>query len=114
MSEILLGASSILADHVFNKEGDKLGQVIELMIDPSTASIIYAVMSFGGFMGFGKKLFALPIQRFSIDKSRESLILDISKEELKDAPGFDKNDWPREPQPEFIKKVYGHYKVKPS
>ena len=55
----------------------------------------YAVLSFGGFMGMGNKLFAMPWEAFEFSATENKLILNVDKEKLKTAPGFDKDGkWP--------------------
>jgi sporulation protein YlmC with PRC-barrel domain len=55
-----MGASSLIHDRVVNLAGQNIGQIEELMIDVLTGRVAYDVLSFGGFLGIGNKLFALP------------------------------------------------------
>lgn len=59
-----------------------------------TGEVAYAVLSFGGVFGIGEKLFAVPWSALTLDTQSKNFILNVSKEQLKNAPGFDKNDWP--------------------
>jgi len=52
------------------------------------------VLEFGGFAGIGDKYFAVPWEALQLDQTNKKLLLDVHKKELKDAPGFDKNNWP--------------------
>lgn len=90
----VMSASSLMNDRVMNEQGEDLGKIEEFMIDLDTGCIAYAVLSFGGILGFGDKLFAIPIQAFKLDEDRKCFILNISKDKLKNAQGFDKNNWP--------------------
>ena len=72
-------------------------KVRDLVIDLDSGKVVYAALDFGGFIGVGDKLFAVPLSAFkcqSTDKG-EHLVLAISKDKLKNAPGFDKNHWPQ-------------------
>lgn len=89
-----LSATSLIGDSIKNTQGESLGDLKELMIDLSSGSISYAVIAFGGILGMGEKLFAVPWQSLRVDHSDKCLILDVAKERLKDAPGFDKDNWP--------------------
>src|SRR5690606_34363537 len=80
--------------NVNNSQGENLGQIKDLMINLHTGRIEYAVLSFGGVMGIGDKLFAVPWQALTVDERNEQILLDVPKERLKNAPGFDKNNWP--------------------
>lgn len=90
----LMGADTLIGNDVFNRNGESLGDIKELMIDMATGQIAYAVMSFGGFLGMGDKLFAVPWQALVLDTTNKRFTLGVSKEALKDAPGFDKDHWP--------------------
>ena len=93
-SNFLLSSSSISHDDVVNAAGDDLGHVEDLMIDPMTGKVDYAVLSFGGFLGIGDKYFAVPFDQFSVDRENKRMVLNVDKDRLKDAPGFDKDNWP--------------------
>ena len=56
----LMGADTLLGNDVYNGDGEDLGDIKEFMIDMATGKIAYAVLSFGGLMGLGDKLFAVP------------------------------------------------------
>ena len=77
-----------------NLKGDGIGDVKEVVIDPRTGRVAYAVVSFGGFLGMGEKLFAIPFSSFKYDITTNKYVLDVSKERLKAAPGFDADHWP--------------------
>jgi sporulation protein YlmC with PRC-barrel domain len=89
--------------NVYGDKDEKLGDIQDLVIDPVQGKIRYAVVTFGGFLGMGDKYFAVPwsdIQFVSKGTTssgtikEDHCILAISKDELKNAPGFDKNNWP--------------------
>ncbi|MFN0161882.1 MAG: PRC-barrel domain-containing protein [Burkholderiales bacterium] len=90
----LMGADTLLGNDVYNREDDDLGDIKEFMIDMSTGKIAYAVLSFGGLMGMGDKLFAVPWAALTLDTKNKRFTLPVPKERLKGAPGFDKAHWP--------------------
>jgi len=90
----LMGADTLMGNDVYNKDGEDLGDIKEFMIDMSSGRIGYAVLSFGGLLGMGDKLFAVPWQALTLDTANKRFTLDVPKTRLKDAPGFDKNNWP--------------------
>lgn len=106
---IVLSASSITGDSVRNAEGEDLGELEDLMIDTATGKINYAVLSFGGFLGMGDKLFAVPWQALTLNPDEEKFILNVDKERLKDAPGFDKDDWPDMANPTWNDEINTYY-----
>jgi hypothetical protein len=64
------------------------------MVDIGAGRVAYAVLSFGGFMGVGNKLFALPWESLQLDADNHRFVLDVPKNRLESAPGFDKDNWP--------------------
>jgi sporulation protein YlmC with PRC-barrel domain len=109
----VLSSSSICSDHVENADGEKLGKIEDLMMDVNSGRIAYAVLSFGGFLKLGNKLFAIPWQALRLDAVNKQFILDVDKTVLERAPGFDKDKWPDMADPAFGNTVYRHYGYKP-
>lgn len=92
-------ASKLIGMDVKNLGGEKLGDIDDLVIDTSNGTIRYAALSFGGFLGIGDKLFAIPFESFTMAEEADDpgdfyLVLNVSEEQLKGAPGFDKDNWP--------------------
>ena len=88
-------ASKAIGSDVEDKTGKNLGDVEEIIVDDPSGRVVYAVLSFGGVMGMGDKLFALPWQSLTRSpKDDDKLVLDVPKEKLSAAPGFDKKSWP--------------------
>jgi sporulation protein YlmC with PRC-barrel domain len=109
----VLSAGSLAGDRVRNSAGEDLGKIEEIMIDVPSGRVGYAVLSFGGFLGLGNKLFAVPWDAFTIDEAEKQFILNVDKKVLEDAPGFDKDNWPDMADPDFGSQIYGHYGSKP-
>jgi sporulation protein YlmC with PRC-barrel domain len=109
----VLAASTITGDRVRNPAGVQLGKIEDVMLDIPTGRIAYAVLSFGGFLGIGDKLFAVPWSALQIDTTEHEFVLDIDKRALESAPGFDKDNWPDMAQPEFSGPVHTFYNKPP-
>ena len=90
----LMGADTLMGNDVYNNDGEDLGDIKEFMIDMSSGNVAYAVLSFGGMLGMGDKLFAVPWTALTLDTTNKRFTLNVSKETLKGAPGFDKDHWP--------------------
>jgi sporulation protein YlmC with PRC-barrel domain len=97
----LMGAVTLTGQEVYNHENESLGKIKEIMIHVESGEIEYAVLSFGGLLGMGEKLFAVPWQALCLDVTNQRIILDMSKRKLQKMPGFDKNCWPRRSNPQF-------------
>jgi sporulation protein YlmC with PRC-barrel domain len=108
-------ASTIIGNRVVNPEGEELGSIKDLMIDLDDEQIAYAVLSFGGFLGLGDKLFAIPLESLTFEAEDNTAILDVDKEMLKNAPGFDKDRWPDTAQYEagWLLDIYEYYGYSP-
>lgn len=109
----LLSTSSLSGDNVVNATGESIGSIKDLMLDTDGGRVAYAVLSFGGFLGLGDKLFAVPFDALQVDRANKRVILDVPKEKLQSAEGFDKDTWPNFADPTFRERTYTHYGVKP-
>src|SRR5262249_16980580 len=89
------------------------GKIDEIMIDVPSGKVAYAVLSFGGLLGMGIKLFAIPWQALALDEDEKQFILNVEKATLESAPGFDKDNWPDMADPNFGNEIYSHYGVTP-
>ena len=109
----VLSTAAVLGDVVVNRAGENLGKIEELMLDLEKGRVAYAVLSLGGFLGMGEKLFAIPFEALKLDASREHFTLDVDKAKLKNAPGFDKNNLPQASDRTWGAEVYKFYGYKP-
>ena len=105
----LMTASTLEGNRVINPQGETLGEIREIMLDVPRGRIAYAVMSSGGFLGLGDKLFALPFSALTLDTDRKCFILDAPKEKIETAPGFDKDRWPDGADMSWQHDVHSHY-----
>lgn len=109
----ILSASTITGDQVTNLEGEDLGKIEEVMLDMASGRVSYAVLSFGGVLGMGDKLFAIPWDALELDAENKCFILDIEKERLKNAPGFDKDHWPAMADNKWATQIHSYYGSRP-
>jgi sporulation protein YlmC with PRC-barrel domain len=90
----LMGADTLIGNDVYNCQDESLGDIKEIMLDVSDGKVRYAVLSCGGFVGIGAKLFAVPWRALELDTVNKRFVLDVSKTRLEEAPGFDTDAWP--------------------
>jgi hypothetical protein len=110
----LIKGSTFTGANVENPQGQNLGDIKDIVIDRASGRIAYAVVSFGGFLGLGEKLFAVPWGAFAQPKAdKDTFVLAVDKERLKDAPGFDHNNWPQMASREWVTSLYTYYNVPP-
>jgi sporulation protein YlmC with PRC-barrel domain len=116
-------ASSSIGTNVVNPNGDKLGDIKEIVIDPRSGKVAYAVVSFGGFLSMGAKLFAIPFSalKYNVTKSeyaqneylQNEYVLDVSRERLEAAPGFDPDHWPLMSDESWHRDMHKYYERLP-
>lgn len=113
MTPTALSATTLMGDQVRNLEGEKLGHLEEIVIDLDGGLVAYAVLATGGFLGLGDKFFAIPWDLLTVDTDNEEVVIDVSKEILEDAPGFDKDSWPDINDRSWVGEVYRYYGREP-
>ena len=113
----VIEASEVIGCKVENPMGEDLGKIEGLVVDLTEGRILYAVLSFGGFLGMGDKLYPIPLAAFSfrMDKGDQldRCILNMDEETLKNAPSYERNRLPRTSDRSFITRIYSHYGYTP-
>lgn len=109
----LMSTGTLCTDRVINRRGELLGTVRELLLDVERGCIAYVVMAYGGFMGLGERLFALPWSALELDADGACLILDADRSSFDTAPAFDKEHWPSAPDAQWHQDVHRHYRCLP-
>ncbi|HZX33159.1 MAG TPA: PRC-barrel domain-containing protein [Rhodocyclaceae bacterium] len=87
-------ASKLIGMTVKNPQGETLGKIDDLVVDVNNDRVHYAVLASGGVMGLGGKLFAYPVNLFRPGNDKDELALNVDKDRLKNAPGFERKNWP--------------------
>jgi hypothetical protein len=110
----LMGANTLIGDSVVNGQDEDLGDIKEIMIDTRAGQVAYAVLSFGGFLGIGEKLFAVPWQALHLDTVNKRFVLNVDKARLKNAPGFDTDAWPDMSDVRWSNEIHAFYGTDPT
>jgi sporulation protein YlmC with PRC-barrel domain/hemerythrin-like domain-containing protein len=108
----VISATTIEGDKIVNEKGEDLGNIKDIMIDLKDGSVAYVVLSFGGFLGLGDKLFGVPWKAIHKDPGAHNFILNVDKEKLENAPGFDKDHWPGTEDlthRDYVTSIYDYY-----
>ena len=108
-----LSASTLIGNVVRNRQNEDLGKIEDFMLDLGTGHVVDVVLSFGGFLGLGDKLFAVPWAALALDSPRHAFVLDVSRERLRGAPGFDKGHWPDLTDAKAAARIFAFYGVSP-
>jgi sporulation protein YlmC with PRC-barrel domain len=86
-------ASKIIGMDVVNRQGEKVGDIHDIVLDQQ-GNVSHAVVSTGGFLGIGERLHAVPWNSLDRDAEGQKIVLDVDRDRLRNAPGFDRNNWP--------------------
>jgi len=109
----LMSAGSLSKNDVYNPKGEELGSVKDFMLDTRSGRVSYAVLSYGGFLSIGEKLFAVPWDALKLDTINKRFVLDVDKQRLENAPGFDKDQWPNMADATWAKDIHSYYGTTP-
>lgn len=108
-------SSQLIGATVRNSAGEDIGDINELVIDIGRGELRYAALSFGGFLGLGEKLYAIPHQSMKLVSGRDDkeihFVLNVSQEKLENAPGFNKDNWPAVADPKWSQTIDKHFGV---
>jgi sporulation protein YlmC with PRC-barrel domain len=100
-------AHNLIGMEVRNKNDERLGEVKDLVIDLPTGKISYVALAVGGFLGVGEKLIAVPTSALTpSERSDKYMIMDATRGEIVDAPGFVQTNWPDYRNPNFSQSPY--------
>ncbi|HEY9278406.1 MAG TPA: PRC-barrel domain-containing protein [Methylotenera sp.] len=105
----LMGADTLIGNDVYSRDDTDLGDIKEIMLDTASGNVCYAVLSYGGFLGVGEKLFAVPWKALKLDTVNKRFILDADSSKLESAPGFDKDNWPNMADETWASSIHNYY-----
>lgn len=105
----LISSKKVEGTPVVDRDGSRIGTIDTFMVDKYTGRVAYAVMSFGGTFGFGASLFPLPWPLLEYDEEMGGYRLEITRDELNEAPRFHANDEP-EFSPEYRRRIILFYR----
>ena len=109
-------ASQLIGMNIQNSRGETVGEIEDIVLDADSGRIRYAAVSYGGFLGVGDKLFAVPFSALKCQADRDDpaervMILNVTQEQLKGATGFDEDHWPNFADRNFTNQIDKQYGV---
>ena len=107
----LIAADRVNGTYVFNPQGDRIGEINDLMIDKRSGQVAYAIMSFGGFLGVGNSYHPLPWSLLKYNTNLGGYVVDIKQSQLEDAPSYEVGTEPAWGDPEYERKLQDFYGV---
>lgn len=109
----IVKTSEAIGMDVRNAQNESLGDLNDLVIDVNRCQVVYSVLGFGGVLGVGEKLFAVPWRSLKLDRAEKTFVLNIDKDKLRNAPGFDRDKWPDMTDSPWSQRVYAFYGTEP-
>lgn len=110
---LVMSCANLAGDAVIDARGEDLGHLDHVMLDVPSGRIAYGVLARGGVFGIGERLFAIPWDALTLDASRKCFVLDVDRDRLERAPGFDRDHWPAMADRQWAERVHRHYGVTP-
>jgi sporulation protein YlmC with PRC-barrel domain len=112
----MIRASTLIGQNLINSQNQDVGSVHDVVLDGQTGRVRYVVVTYGGFLGIGNKLFAVPYEalRWSTNPAhdnRHQILLDVTQEQLEGAVGFDNDNWPDFHDPQFQADLNRRYRL---
>lgn len=106
-------ASDLIGKDVTNTADEDLGDLKDIVVDADSGRILYGVVDFGGFLGIGNKLFAVPWGAINLSADYKELVINVNKERLKQAEGFNEDQWPEFANEQWAGRTHEFYGQEP-
>jgi uncharacterized protein YrrD len=107
-------ASKVIGTAVQNYQEEYLGVIRDVMVDPQNGGTTFAILSRGGVLGIPMKFAAVPFSAFAFNPEKEIFFLDMSREQMASAPGFDRGQWPQHADRSWETDVYRYFGQTPA
>jgi sporulation protein YlmC with PRC-barrel domain len=106
----VISSDQVEGTAVYNRAGDKLGSIDDLMIDKRSGQVLYAVLEFGGFLGIGTDRYPMPWSMLKYDTAKEGYVVPIDADKIDKAPRYSEYDVPIYSN-EYGKRVHDYYGI---
>jgi sporulation protein YlmC with PRC-barrel domain len=105
----LIAAGKVNGTPVYNRVGEKLGSIYDVMLEKTSGQAAYAIMSFGGFLGIGEKYHPLPWRTLTYDTVQGGYVIDIDRARLEGAPSYAADETSVWEDPGYGRRVTDYY-----
>jgi sporulation protein YlmC with PRC-barrel domain len=112
-SSSLIEGSRVKGVAVYNPKAERLGTVDDVVIDKRSGKVVYAVMSFGGFLGIGNDYYPIPWGKLKYEPSLQAYVADINAKILEGAPNYAEDTQPKWDDPNYEEGIHTHYGIAP-
>ncbi|TWU46527.1 PRC-barrel domain-containing protein [Rubripirellula reticaptiva] len=116
--------SQLMGYNIQNAQGESVGEIKDIVMDSRTGKVNYVAVTYGGFLGVGNKMFAVPFDAFKvqvgpdevgdddIDADDYVLVLNVTQQQLEGQQGFDEDNWPNMADKQWAADLDKRYGVK--
>ncbi len=104
-------ADDLIGTDVENPQGEDLGSVVDLVIDPRQGRVHYVVLSRGEVLGIGGTRYPIPWNAIRYSEAGDRFILDMSEEVLEAAPNFEAGNWPNLASRTWRQRIDNYYRT---
>lgn len=109
----LIGSDRVEGTAVYGRDGDKIGTVKRVLLEKRSGQARDVEISVGSFLGMGGELHSLPWQKFDYDTDLGGYKLNVTEDELRDAPTYKEADRDSAYDREYQTEVYRYWTVSP-
>jgi uncharacterized protein YrrD len=106
-------AKKVIGTNVKDRGGQKIGEIEDIVLDKQSNNIMFAVVSFGGFLGLGEKYHPLPWASLDYDEKDDGYVVDVTEDQLRSAPAGSIEELTKNDGSTFRNRIYDYYKVQP-
>lgn len=79
-------AGKAIGTNVYDRAGNKLGEVKDIVLEKTSNNILFAIVGFGGVLGMGEKYHPIPWSELDYDPQRGGYTVSFTQEQLERAP----------------------------
>ena len=106
----LIASNKVEGTAVYDRDGERLGSIYNFMVNKRSGEVEYAVLTFGGFLGMGRRYYPLPWDMLDYDTDQGGYVVDMDEDDLENAPSFRQGERPWQNR-DYSRYVYGYYGV---
>lgn len=107
----LIASNKVEGTAVYGRNGERLGDIYNFMVDKKSGHVEYVVMSYGGFLGMGMRYYPLPWDMLTYDTREGGYRVELTERDLENAPSFDRNSEPRYDR-SYSGRVHDYYGIR--
>ena len=105
----LVAASKVNGTNVYNRAGEKLGSIYDVMLAKNSGKAAYAIMSFGGFLGIGEKFHPLPWEVLTYSPEYDGYVVELDRTRLEGAPSYAADETSIWDDPAYSRSITDYY-----